>query len=208
MGWKDFRRRWQLVAAQSSAGMQRVSSQVGFLHQMAAVHTWLGLDDFADRALRQDVGHVISDMNTCAVHMLTFLLQRWECCSRRAVEAGRLADSERQVTTCTVPRVRQSWASALCRRLSPWSRAWGFARPTLSACFPWLCVQDALRSQLIQLLDHLLGAETEGRKLGSAPPLDGRDSARQFDFTVAAVRKRFRQLGCKRLALAVVRATS
>ena len=69
-------------------------------------------------------------------------------------------------------------------------------------------MQDALRSQLTQLLDHLLGAETEGRKLGSAPPLDSRGSARQFDFTVAAVRERFRQLGCQQLALAVVRATS
>eukprot|EP00928_Gymnodinium_smaydae_P035759 TRINITY_DN25109_c0_g1_i1.p1 TRINITY_DN25109_c0_g1~~TRINITY_DN25109_c0_g1_i1.p1 ORF type:complete len:426 (+),score=51.74 TRINITY_DN25109_c0_g1_i1:44-1279(+) len=59
--------------------------QVGFLHQMRAVHAWLskGGCAIADREFRADVSHVISDMNTCCSHLLRVLLQKVYCCGRR-----------------------------------------------------------------------------------------------------------------------------
>lgn len=61
--------------------------QVGFLRQMLPVHAWLrgGGSRMSDRILRQDVAHVISDMNTCCFHLLEFLLARWSCASKRTV---------------------------------------------------------------------------------------------------------------------------
>jgi hypothetical protein len=61
--------------------------QVGYLHQMIPVHAWLrgGGSKMSDKVLRQDVAHVISDMNTCCFHLLEFVLARWSCASKRTV---------------------------------------------------------------------------------------------------------------------------
>ena len=63
------------------------AEQVGCLHRMVAVHSWMksGGSQISDRQLRQDVGHVISDMNTCCVHLLDFLLARWSMASKRTM---------------------------------------------------------------------------------------------------------------------------
>ena len=37
----------------------------------------------ADKQLRQDVGHLVSDMNTCAAHMVDFLRARWHASMTR-----------------------------------------------------------------------------------------------------------------------------
>ena len=54
---------------------------------MVPVHAWLrdGGSRMSDRILRQDVAHVISDMNTCCFHLLEFVLARWSCASKRTI---------------------------------------------------------------------------------------------------------------------------
>ena len=74
--------------------------QVGLLHRMAAVQAWLagGGSALFDKQLRQDVGHVISDMNSCCLHLLDFLLVRFSCASKRTDKVDQLQDEYATVT--------------------------------------------------------------------------------------------------------------
>lgn len=66
--------------------------QVGFLHRMRRVHARLqrGESVVVDRQLRLDVVHVVSDMNSCCVHLLEFLLRRLACAAKRTSQEAKL----------------------------------------------------------------------------------------------------------------------
>lgn len=67
--------------------------QVGFLHRMRRVHARLqrGDSSVVDRQLRLDVAHVVSDMNSCCVHLLEFLVRRLACAAKRTSQEAKLS---------------------------------------------------------------------------------------------------------------------
>jgi hypothetical protein len=53
--------------------------QVGFLHCMANVMEFAKNESVdADKELRADLAHIISDMNTTVIHLLDFLVGKWK----------------------------------------------------------------------------------------------------------------------------------